>query len=67
MASTTTDLYPGRSLRTRLEAFFLRLAEASPTYRSLEHYSAMSDAELARRGMTRRDVPERVLGPRVYT
>ncbi len=71
MASLTTDI--GITAQGRLRgmlrsigAFFIRVAESSPKYKLLEHYNALSDEELAERGMTRLDVVERVLGPRIH-
>jgi hypothetical protein len=71
MTSSTTNI--NVTLRERLQsvlrsigALFMLAAESSATYRRLEYYNALSDEELARRGMTRADVVQRVLGPRFH-
>ena len=71
MASLTTDIIEQGSGRLRavfggFMAFLVLLAEASPRYRLLEKYSAMSDAQLAEMGMSREDVVERVFGARIH-
>ncbi len=49
-----------------LLAMLVRIAERSPKYRALQAYGALSDADLARIGMTRADVVARVFGARAY-
>ena len=43
----------------------VRIAEFSPKYRAVMHFNAMSDAELAKLGMTRADVVNRIFGARM--
>ncbi len=71
MASFTTNIFEGSPdrLRAAFDGFIgilVRMAEASPRYRLLQKYNALSDAQLAEMGMTRADVVERVFGARVY-
>ena len=67
MTSFTTDL--GQPARTATGGAFFdvleRIANLSPTYRAILHYNALTDAELATRGMTRADVVHRVFGARM--
>lgn len=68
MTSTTTNITPALGLQDgggRFFKFLEMVANCSPSYRAVQHYNAMSDAELATRGMTRRDVVERVFGSRM--
>ncbi len=71
MASTTTNMHTaprGRDVNFTDAALraLARVARLSPHYRRIAAYSALSDTELAARGMTRADVAERVFGPRLY-
>lgn len=71
MASSTTNISISAFDRMRavfdsIGALLIRIAESSPKYKLLEQYNALSDEELAERGMTRLDVVERVLGPRIH-
>ncbi|ATX66162.1 hypothetical protein [Roseinatronobacter bogoriensis] len=42
----------------------VRIAEFSPKYRAVMHFNAMSDAELAKLGLTRAEVVDRIFGAR---
>lgn len=44
----------------------LRMAQLSPSYQRLEYYNAKTDAELAEMGLTREDIPAKVLGARFH-
>jgi hypothetical protein len=70
MASFTTNTTPVEKPElNKLSAWFFALLEEiarfSPTYRDIMRYNALSDAELAARGMTRADVAQRVFGARM--
>jgi uncharacterized protein YjiS (DUF1127 family) len=54
-----------RPIGERIMGFLIRVAENSPNYRAIQHYNAMSDAELAELGMTRADVAHRIFGARM--
>ena len=69
MASTITFDKPRTSVLGLLAAPFIALgkilviiAEASPKARALERLNGISDAELARRGLTRDGEVRRILG-----
>jgi uncharacterized protein YjiS (DUF1127 family) len=68
MASITTNTAPRSSLLARLGTSLLdalvRVAEANPKFQQAQRLAALSDAELARLGMTRADIPQRVWGSR---
>jgi hypothetical protein len=70
MASVSTNFDTNiTSDRKKAGAWFFALLEAvatySPTYREILRYNALSDAELAERGLTRADVVQRVFGARL--
>lgn len=46
--------------------FLTQLAEFSTTYRQIEYYNSLSDEQLAKIGMTRQDVVQKVFGGRTY-
>lgn len=69
MANTITFDKPRPSVLGRLAAPFVAagkvfalIAEASPRVRELERLNGLSDAELARRGLTRDGEIRRILG-----
>ncbi|MTE01349.1 DUF1127 domain-containing protein [Paracoccus sp. YIM 132242] len=69
MASTSTFDKPRLSLRGLLAAPFVAfgniailIARASPRVRAIERLNGISDAELARRGLTRDGEIRRILG-----
>ena len=69
MASTTTFDNPRTSVLGMLAAPFVAIgkvliliAEANPKVRELERLNSLSDAELARRGLTRDGEVRRILG-----
>ncbi|MFN4057470.1 MAG: hypothetical protein ACK4HW_04725 [Roseinatronobacter sp.] len=68
MASITTNTAPRTNVLARLGASLLhtlvRVAEANPKYQQAQRLAAMTDAELAKLGMTRADIPQRVWGSR---
>ncbi len=71
MTSLTTNTFAGSPGRLRnamdgVMAFLVLLAEASPRYRLLQKYNALSDEQLAEMGISRADVVERVFGARVH-
>lgn len=71
MASLTTNILEQtpdrlRALGQGLLDLLVVIAEASPRYRLLQKYNALSDAQLAEMGMTRADVVTRVFGARIH-
>ncbi|MCA8880300.1 MAG: DUF1127 domain-containing protein [Rhodobacteraceae bacterium] len=75
MAATTTDLHTGDRaaplavLAAPFKALLnvlVHLAEASPRMRAIQKYQAMSDAELAARGLTRDEIVHHVFGDKFY-
>ncbi|WP_439560093.1 hypothetical protein [Roseinatronobacter sp.] len=67
MADITTNTTINRGeFGKRLLAFVTHLAEMSPTYQKISYYNSKSDAELAEMGLTRKDIPAKVIGPRMY-
>jgi hypothetical protein len=70
MATVSTNFATGTTAgRKKAGTWFFALMEEiatySPTYREILRYNALSDAELAERGMTRADVVQRVFGSRL--
>jgi len=70
MTSFTTNIRDFSPIKLRhigegIMGFLVRVAENSPKYRAIQHYNAMSDAELAELGMTRADVVHRIFGARM--
>lgn len=65
MAATFAPDASNRTFAARLSAAFermiARMAEASPTIREIERLNGRSDAELARRGVTRDGEMRRIL------
>lgn len=51
---------------SRIFDFLVDLADAHPLMREAARLQAMSDDELAERGLTRADIPRRVFGDRFY-
>ncbi|MGY6705748.1 hypothetical protein [Roseinatronobacter sp.] len=67
MAHITTNAGINRSeFGKRILDFIVHLAEMSPTYRRISYYNSKSDAELAEMGLTRKDIPAKAIGPRMY-
>lgn len=68
MASITTNTAPRANIFARLGTTLLntlvRVAEANPRYQQAQRLAALSDAELAKLGMTRAEIPQRVWGSR---
>ncbi|MBR3369905.1 MAG: hypothetical protein IKG52_04670 [Rhodobacteraceae bacterium] len=67
MALLSTNAVTGtKEFGSGILAFLTRLAEMSPTYRRISYYNGKSDAQLAEMGLSRKDIPAKVLGPRMY-
>lgn len=67
MANITTNAVSGSTeFGGKLLAFVTRLATMSPTYQRISYYNSKSDEELAEMGLARRDIPAKVIGPRMY-
>lgn len=73
MTSLTTTLTHKAAIGAKMREIgnaainlLVSIAEKSPVYRQIEVYNALSDEELAERGMTRQDVVKKVFGPRAY-
>lgn len=68
MASITTNTTARPNVLVRFGTSLLdaltRIAEANPKYRQAQYLASLSDAELAKLGMTRADIPQRVWGSR---
>ena len=73
MAYTTTHLPQAEAGQGIVARFFgglvdslVRMAEADPRFRKLNALAAMSDEELARRGLRRDQIAREVLGGTYY-
>lgn len=64
--ATTTGTGHGPSLLAGIGTFILRIVENHPHTRQIEKLNAMSDAELAARGVTREDVVRHIFRERYY-
>lgn len=67
MAIVHTNIGAGHApLLGSLTAFFARMVENHPRTRQIERLNATSDAELARRGLSREDVIRHIFRDRYY-
>ncbi|MGY6548846.1 MAG: hypothetical protein ACXIU7_07570 [Roseinatronobacter sp.] len=55
-----------RAIGNGLLNLLVAIAAASPRYQAIEYYNSLSDEDLAKMGMTRADVVQRVFGARSY-
>ncbi|MHA6326856.1 DUF1127 domain-containing protein [Roseivivax sp. CAU 1753] len=64
--NTTSDTGKGKGILSRFFNGVIRLAERNARYRQAECLQAMSDAELAARGLKREDIVRHVYRDRFY-
>ena len=57
---------PRKPFSDRMAGFFQKMALANPRVRQMERLIAMSDAELARRGIKRQDIAHHVFRDVMY-
>lgn len=69
MASVTTDIgatRPHGQFGDKIMHILEGIARISPTYRSVDALSRMTDADLAAQGLTRQGAAERIFGSRFH-